>query len=81
MKTIACLDCGAPLGEPHAPQCPDARTPWTVPTMAQAHRARTDLAAVQLTNQLRRSADAGCASPNDLQLLAALDRWAAGELV
>lgn len=50
-------------------------------TPPQAHRVRTDLAAVTLTNQLRAHVAAGCANPADIQLLVALDRWAAGELV
>jgi len=61
------------IARPAAPQTEEMRQ--------RMHRTRIDIAAVMLTNTLRAAVDAGCASPNDLQLLAALDRWAAGELV
>lgn len=67
------------------PTCPECGLTGghfsTCPRIATTHRIRVEFAGLQLHALLRRAAAAGHASPEDLQLLAALDRWSAGELV
>lgn len=79
-----CPDCAALPDAAHHPGCRLAQ-PGTAHrvrvAIADVHRARIDLAVVQLRNLLIAEADDRCAPPTDAQLLAALERWQAGELI
>jgi hypothetical protein len=59
---------------------PPRPAPRPAPVSADTYRARIGVASIPLRAELYRQAEAGCATPQDTQLLAALDRWAAGDL-